>query len=438
MSQKYPRDSRRRTTGSYQRLDPPTTPRRDPYIPPRQPFQRSRSAWNNYFGLRNRARNNSMSWWALKLVQGFLFGGGIIVFGTLLWTLNEVFDGGVCLARLGLGVILAGIFVFLRYAAAPITCRWIVTVPENWYYVVEDGDGYTIEYLGTGRMIVPWRWNSRVREYVDFSSVTINEVVEDVLDSDALPVDIGVSVQMSFNPVDADPNLYATLRKLRSQEQFQALIARDVRDIVRKHLNTLASVQGRGLLQNVQSLEAVIADQLEGRAALGLTPATTRPVTVHVRAPQKVKDAYQSLWARAARVREESQTLKDIKDMAADLGVPFDEAFQLFYIMQRGGTPPPSTLRQSRRETDHGIQQPVYIVQQAPEQNLEMPPLIPQTPVTETIEHDAIVVDEHPTMKTQEHEIPPEIPRIIQDAEQAPDPFDVRRRRKESRRRSED
>jgi hypothetical protein len=416
--------------------DPP--PRRDPLIPPRRPFQRSRSAWNNYFGLRQRARNNSMAWWGLKIVQGMLLGGGIIALGIVLWALNAVFDGGVCLSRLGLLVILIGIFAALRYAAAPITCRWIVTVPENWFYVVEDGDGYTIEYLESGRMIVPWRWNSRVREYVDFSSVTVNEVVEDVLDSDALPVDIEVSVLMSFNPVEADPDLYAPLRKLQTQEQFQMLIARDVRDIVRKHLNTLTSVQGRGLLHNVQSLETVIAEQLENRASLGLTPASNRPVTVHVRAPQKVKDAYQSLWARAARVREESQTLKDIKALAGDLGVPFDDAFQLFYLMQRGGTPPPSALRQSRRTADSdAIQQPVYIVQQAPERSIEQPPLVSQPPVIETTEHDAITVDAEP-LKTQEHEIPPEIPRIIQDPEQAPDPFDVRRRRRESRRRPED
>ena len=264
-----------RATGS----EPPDQPYADPYgrASRRDLYTPSEGwhtrGWRGYRGLRRQARYSSMAWWGLKTVQGLLSGGGLVALGALLAILVGLGDGSTWLVRLGSGLVVVGILVLLRYALAPVTCRWIVTVPENWYYVIEDSDGYTLEYLGPGRMIVPWRWHSSVREYVDFSSIAVNEVVEDVLDSQALPVDIEVSVVMAFNPVNADPNAYAALRKMAAPEQFQAMIARDVRDIVRKHLNTLAPVQGQsGLLHDVQSLEAVIAAQLEGRAALGLTP----------------------------------------------------------------------------------------------------------------------------------------------------------------------
>ncbi len=405
------------------RSDPPDQPpgsyadpygrdtRRDPYLPSEGWYARG---WRGYRGLRRQARYSSMAWWGLKIVQGLLWGGGLVAFGALLAILVALGDGSAWPSRLGSALIVVGIIVLLRYALAPVTCRWIVTVPENRYYVVEDGDGYTLEYLGPGRMIVPWRWHSHVREYVDFSSIAVNEVVEDVLDSHALPVDIEVSVVMSFDPVNADPNVYAALRKLVAPEQFQGLIARDVRDIVRKHLNTLAPVQGQsGLLHDVQSLEAVIAEQLAGRAALGLTPAPTRPVAVHVRAPQKVKEAYQSLWARSARVREEAQTLLDIKEVARELGLSYEEAFQLFYILQRGTTPVRGAGRTLRGE------------------EAGLPPLVvfrsPEPPVPEAPPEEEIAPGEVPPA-------PPELPRVIDDPLRAPDPFDLRRQRRDKRR----
>jgi hypothetical protein len=273
-----------------------------------------------------------------------------------------------------------------------------------------------------------------VRDYVDYSSVVVNEVIEDVLDSDALPVDIEASVVMSFNPVQAEPELYPTLRQMRSQEQFQSLIARDLQDIVRKHLNRLASVQGQGMLQNVKSLEGVIAEQLEGRAALGLTPASTRPVMVHVRAPQKVKEAYQSLWARSARVREESQTLLDIKELAGELNLPYEDAFQLFYIMQRGTPLARTSARRSLRGQEPGLP-PVYVIQppgRSPEWATEPPDThLHPGAADQTAEHPAVEV---PPAADDAADDQPDVPRIIEDPDRAPDPFDVRRKRRDSRR----
>ncbi|MBN1202532.1 MAG: hypothetical protein JXJ20_11815, partial [Anaerolineae bacterium] len=355
---------------------------------------RGRIAWRDYGDLRQRARYDSGAWWWFKIVQGALTGGLLVMLGVLVALGVTVMGGSVWVSRLGIGLIAVGALVFVRYLAAPLTCRWIVTVPENWYFVVEDADGYTLEYLEAGRLLVPFRWNAHVRPYVDFSSVVVNEEVEDVLDSDALPVDIEVSVLMQFNPVEADPDLYASLRKLTTPEQFEAMLSRDIRDIVRKHLNMLDPVHSQETLHNVMTLEAVIVEQLEGRAAMGLVPALDRPVTVHVHAPEKVKEAYQSLWARTARVREESQTLRDIKDLANELGVPFEEAFQLFYIMQRG-LPPTRSVRRTSRSAAEPLFPPLYVIQQ-PERTPESP-----AAAADTAELDAVEIlpeDEPPVV----------------------------------------
>jgi len=125
-----------------------------------------------------------------------------------------------------------------------------------------------------------------------------------------------------------------------------------------------------------------------------------------------VKEAYQSLWARSARVREEAQTLLDIKQLARELGLTYEEAFQLFYIMQRGAPPARSAGRSVRRE-EPGL-----------------PPLV----VFRSAEPPA---PEPPPEETAPEEIPPaprEMPRVIDDPLRAPDPFDVRRQRRDQRR----
>ena len=259
------------------------TPPYSPPPPPKGLLGRGRLALRNYGGLRQHARADSMAWWGYKLVQGLLFGGGPFAIGVLLVTLSALFGGVGCLSGVGVALVAAGLLVLLRYALAPATCRWIVTVPENRYWVVEDRDGYTLEYLPAGRMIVPWRWNSRVRDYVDFNTITIAEIVDDVLSVGVPRVDVEVSVVMTFNPVEADPERYAQLRAMESREKFEAMLARDVHSIVRRHLNRLPLEQQQNVLRHPELLEDAIAEQLERHAALGLLLASGRPVSAVVR-----------------------------------------------------------------------------------------------------------------------------------------------------------
>jgi hypothetical protein len=223
-----------------------------------------------------------VAWWGYKFVQGLLFGGGPFAIGVLLVALSALLGGVGCLSGIGVTLVAAGLLVLLRYALAPATCHWIVTVPENKYWVVEDRDGYTLEYLPPGRMIVPWRWNSKVRNYVDFNAVTVTQVIDDVLSAGAPRVDVEVSVVMTFNPVEADPEMYASLRALDSREKFEAMLARDVLSIVRRNLNRLPQGQ-QDVLRHPEVLEDVIAEQLERHQAWGLFLASGRPVTVTVR-----------------------------------------------------------------------------------------------------------------------------------------------------------
>ena len=353
---------------------------------------------------RARAGVDSMAWWRLKIRQGALYGGALALLGLLAGSALAVAGAGGTVA-LAIGLALAGLgaLVFLRYLAAPLTCRWIVTVPENRYWVVEDYDGYTIEYLEPGRLIVPWRRNTRVRPYVDFNTVAVSELVDNALGSDVLPVDIEVSLVMTFDPVRADPAYFAMLRQMRTPEQFGAMLARDVRDIVHKHLTMLDPGQTQPLLHDAASLESVIISQLAARAALGLFPASARPVTVHVRVPQTVKEAVQAQWARA---REGSQTLLAIKELARELNLPYEQALQLLYVMQRGGSAGP----------EHATP-PIVVVHPASGQPAWT------GPAHQTAEH-------LPASPPQAGAAP----RLIADPEQAPDPFDVRRRRRRARR----
>jgi hypothetical protein len=259
------------------------TPPYSPPLPPKGLLGRGRSAVRHYGGLRQRARADGMAWWGYKLVQGLLFGGGPFAIGVLLVTLSALFGGVGCLSGVGVALVVAGPLVLLRYAFAPATCRWIVTVPENKFWVVEDRDGYTLEYLPPGRMIVPWRWNSRVRDYVDFNTIPITEMVDDVLSVGVPRVDVEVSVVMTFNPVEADPELYAQLRSMNSRDKFEAMLARDVHSILRRHLNRLPLEQQQDVLRHPEQLEDAIAEQLERHQALGLFLASGRPVSAVVR-----------------------------------------------------------------------------------------------------------------------------------------------------------
>jgi hypothetical protein len=219
----------------------------------------------------------------MKVLQGLIVGGAPFVLGLLIMIAVAVLDAGRLLMWVGAGFSVIGFLIILRNALAPATCTWIVTVPENRFCVVEDADGYTAEYLEPGRWIVTWRWHAKVHDYVDFNAVTTSAVIADVLGGSGPVVDMDVTVVMAFNPTHAESHTRAQLRKMTAREQFEAMIARDVRDIVRKHFRPLTPDQQRSTLHNTHALEDIIADQLEHYRAMGLTLASSRPVMVYVR-----------------------------------------------------------------------------------------------------------------------------------------------------------
>jgi hypothetical protein len=228
-----------------------------------------------------------MAWWRMKALQGLIIGGAPFVLGLLIMIAVAVLDAGRFLMWVGAGFSVLGFLIILRYALAPATCKWIVIVPENRFCVVEDADGYTAEYLEPGRWIVTWRWHAKVHDYVDFNAVTTNAVIADVLGGGGPVADMDVTVVMVFNPAHAESHTYAQLRKMTAREQFEAMIARDVRDSVRKHFRPLTPDQQRSALHNTHALEDIIADQLGHYRTMGLTLASSRPVMVYVRsAPQ--------------------------------------------------------------------------------------------------------------------------------------------------------
>lgn len=355
-----------------------------------------RASWRQRFGaLRERAAANSLMWWALLVVEGLVIGLGLGLLG-LVWLLVVGVAADLeWLSRVGIALIIGGVIVFLRYLAAPISARWIVNVPPGWYYAVEDSDT-TFEYLEPGRMIVPWRWNARVVPYVDFNTLQLSVRVENVLDSDDLPVDLDIALSLLFNPTYADESLYETLRSFTHEDQFEALIADSVRDIVYEHLSRLRLIGGDPVPLDVKSLETVIVEELAPYEAYGLVPAAERPVMVTVIAPPAVRDAYQAIWTRPVQERSQSEILREIEHVADDLDVPFDEALQLFFLLQRG-MPPPRSIRQ----TQTAAQVPPA---EAPEPPAE------QAPATQWVP-----------------------PRVVDDPNYTPDPFALRRERKRER-----
>ncbi|NDJ75146.1 MAG: hypothetical protein GYB65_02715 [Chloroflexi bacterium] len=393
----YADEQRSRRTKSRRTTEPP-----DELPPPR----------DGYRELQQQARYDSMAWWRYKIAQGLRLGGSIVAVGLIVLLLQAMTGSPRAMAWLGGLVVVAGLGMIGRYALAPLTCKWLVIVPENWTYVIEDDEGYTREYLPSGRLLVPWRWHVFVREYVDFSTVTVTEVIRDALNSQVVPVDIEASVSMVFDPTQADPAQYATLRKMDSPDIFERMLARDLRDIIHRYLKRLSPEEAYHLQHDADSLEELILDELAGRAPLGLFPAPKRPVMVHIRVPQQVRDAYQSLWRRKAQMRDSSESIREIKALAQELGLPFDEAFQLFYIMDRGQAPGPST-RRPPYNTEAGSP-PVVVIQQPSGQPPASAPPVIEPGISETVEHDPVS--------------PP--PRIVEDPDQAPDPFDLRRKRK--------
>jgi hypothetical protein len=254
-----------------------------PQPKPKGVVGRSRHALRRYRGLRQRARADSMSWWWMKFLHGLLVGGGPFAIGLLMLLVNAVLNVGSLMAWAGGIIFLVGLFIILRYALAPYTCQWVVTVPEDRFCFVEDADGNTAEFLEPGRWIVNWRWYGKVRDYVNFKRITANVTIADVLGGGGPVMDMEVTVIMAFNPTQAEEYTYAQLRRLVKPEHFEDMISQDVRSIVRKHIRLLNAEQQRSAVRNTRALEEVIADQLDSFRLMGLTLASSRPVMVYVR-----------------------------------------------------------------------------------------------------------------------------------------------------------
>lgn len=311
-----------------------------------------------YTGMRTRARRNSMTWWGFKIVQGMMLGCTPMLAGGLFLLLALVVSDYWCMAVPGVLAILVGIGVLVRYILAPLTCRWIVTVPENAYFLVEDFDGYTLEYLNSGRMLVPWRWSTRIGEYVTFKSVDVAEMIEHVLPTDGTVVAIDVTVKMAFNPVKADPGMFVTLRQMRTQDQFRGMIARDVREAVQRYLQQIHPLQQTGALRSVRTLESVVADKLRNRAAMGLTLAGTYPVSVAIRVPQRVTEAFRQIYNNNPGIPyDDNQILMDLYDLSVRTGIPYEEIYRL-YLLQRRKTPPPPPRPSSGPRPSRGPSRP--------------------------------------------------------------------------------
>ncbi|MBN2304282.1 MAG: hypothetical protein JXQ72_07395 [Anaerolineae bacterium] len=321
-----------------------TPPVYSPPPPPKPPPGKFRKAKNSYDKLRDRARNNSMSWWGLKIVQGLLFGCGLALFGVTLGAPFLMLDGVECFASIGLVFVLASTALALRYILAPITCQWLVTVPEGEYYVLEDYEHFTLEYLESGRLIIPWRLNTRVVPYVKFKGVSASTKIEHVLHAQNIVVVIEVRATMSFNPARAVPQTHPRLRQMTRPEAFQNMIVGNITEAVHRHLQQLNPTAPSNSRPYVQTIESAVIEKLRGLEPMGLTLSGEYPVGARIHAPKRLDDAFQQAQQlNAARSRyDHDQSLRDIADLAARLGIPLEEVYRVYYLYQRVMPPMPS------------------------------------------------------------------------------------------------
>jgi hypothetical protein len=254
----------------------------EPPPPPKNVFQRARQLWRGYRGMGQRARADSMVWWLYKGLQGIMFGGSLFTVGVLVTLFSTVMGHLVCLDGGGIAAMIGGLVLLLYFAAAPSTQRWIVYVPENQYWVVEDHTGQTLEFLGPGRMHVAWQRGCKVRDYASFRWLNIKTRVENLLQFGASKVSLDIDLVMDFNPVRAEPDEFARLRSLDSAPKFEALITQEVQRILRYHLNRMPGAQQQHMVHHPHLIEDLIAGELERFETMGLALASSRPVNVAV------------------------------------------------------------------------------------------------------------------------------------------------------------
>jgi hypothetical protein len=245
------------------------------------PLQGMAAAAQRYFGLQRRARANSMSWWSYKLLQGALISVPLVLLGIVIALSATLVGGSQWITGIGILVVLSGLAVLLRYALAPLTCKWIVIVPESHYWVVEDGNGFTLRFLRTGHHEIAWNWNVRVKDYVNFTWVSIAILETNVLPPDG-PVDVEVGVMMRFEPQRAALEQYADLRDMNRRETVERLLARATRAAARDTLQRRPPHERAKLLGQKSRLEEIILQRLAPLTSWGLFPAAGRPVSVFV------------------------------------------------------------------------------------------------------------------------------------------------------------
>ncbi len=394
--------------------------------------------------LTRRTYRSSMVWWLMRVVEGMVIGGGLVVIGVLIVMINNLLGGAACFGQGAVGMILLGIFVLLWFMAAPFSQRWIVGVPDGWYYLVEDGNGAVVEFLSAGRWIVPWSWRAVVRPYANFQVLESRPVIEDALQSDYLPVTVEAVVTVVFDPTQADPSGFDDLGAMATRDAFKQLIARQSEEAVLGYLAMLAPTQGRSLSSQA-TLEDVIRQHVGRLDVLGLFVPASQPPAVTIRLAPALREAFFEVWADLGYDRYEMPTRLDLPAIERALDLPPHEAYQLVYLMQRGTRASRTTSQVARWQ--EGAPRPQRATPAEPA------PPSPSDRVAQTMQHDVLrdTLEHDAVSDTLEHSArqlldaaaldanapPEEAERSIRrDADQAPDPFDLRRERKAKRRAS--
>ncbi|HML23283.1 MAG TPA: hypothetical protein PKD09_16635 [Aggregatilinea sp.] len=385
--------------------------------------------------LTRRTYRSSMVWWLVRVVDGLIVGGGLVLIGVIIVVVNNMLNGAACFGQGAVGAILLGIFVLLWFMAAPFSQRWVVGVPDGWYYLVEDGAGEVVEFLGPGRWIVPWSWRAVVRPYANFQVIESRPVIEDALQSDFLPVTIEATVTVVFDPTQADPGAYDDLGAMATRDAFQQLLARQTDEAVRGYLALLTPTQGRSLSSQA-TLEDVIRQHVARLDILGLFVPASQPPAVTIRLVPALREAFFEVWENLGYSRYEMPTRLDLSAIERALDLPPHEAYQLIYLMQRGTRASRTTSQVARWQEN------------APKAAQNAPAPSPADWAAQTMSHDVIrdtlehavvpPADENPPIESPvpAEEPEEEVRQIRRGPNQAPDPFDLRRERKAKRRAS--
>lgn len=283
--------------------------------------------WNRYMALRERADENSMSWWRLKIFEAAWIFVFLAILGAGLGVLSQVTALGFLLYA-GIGLVILGGLFFLRAVFAPLTCKWVVFVPDNAYYVVEDNRKRTIDFIvGGQKTIVPWSYNAKVLPYVDFNFIPVYRVrVENVMNVRRMPVDIEVSSPMRFDPTLAHREALPMLRKMTQSSDFEGMLTNFIRDTVAEHL-TQTGAESRlhvAEIRDVPALKTVLLQRLKALESMGLFNID---LVINVTMQQRSAQILNRL--------DRMNISEDIHDIADELGITPREALQLYSLIQR-------------------------------------------------------------------------------------------------------